>query len=107
MKFKMVQLGYSTNELRIEFESQDDMLFAWDLLKQQGGPDQKKKNMDDEIVRLIRADRFIEAIRYHRFETGSYLVESKRYCDAIRDTLSTEKTSTGQSAAPRSGAPGY
>jgi ribosomal protein L7/L12 len=41
--------------------------------------------MDKEIVNLIKAGSLLNAVKYHKDQTGMGLKESKEYCDRLKE----------------------
>lgn len=46
-----------------------------------------KLTLDKRLIELIKQNKFIEAIKLYREETGFNLRESKIYCDNLRATI--------------------
>jgi hypothetical protein len=84
MKFTRLIVDYTENDLTIRFADSTDMNEAHRLIVGLLS-NEIKSDMDQEIIRLLKAGLIIDAIKYHREKTGSYLKDAKDYVCALRD----------------------
>lgn len=51
----------------------------------------KERDLVERLSELIKQNKFIDAIKLHRQETGLGLRESKYFCDELRQTINNER----------------
>lgn len=86
MKIKNLSMNYETSEMVISFEDNTQMQFAYQAVTKQVETIAKEL-LDRELRNILRGGNLINAIKLHREKTGSYLKESKDYCEALRDAM--------------------
>lgn len=90
MKIKSAYLDFTDFSLTVRFDTTEAVQTAYKQIVETAtsiNTTSEKNILDAELIHLIKADRFIDAIRRYREVTGQYLKESKDYCQALKDSL--------------------